>query len=335
MASDKRWQVIWRLAVPERVRTFAWQIIHGRLATKVHCSKWAGDSTSCLHCAGVPESIIHVLRDCTRAVSVWRRIVPTNMRPNFFGYEFEAWTLYNALSDAGTKWCALWATTCYFLWSWRNKEVHDDNYTRPYDPVAHIQTYLQQYASSQTKFSPAQLTPKVMIDVAWQPAGDGWLTLNTDGAARSNGSSSGCGGVLRNGQGVWLGGFSRRTGDASPYVAELWGVWEGLRLAWSMGFTNIELQVDSKAVVSAISNTLGDSFDERGLIRRIRHLLDNDWQIRVSHVYREANKVADGLAALGCELVDDVVFYYQPPSSVLQYVHDDCNGVSTPRLVAV
>ncbi|KAL6547908.1 hypothetical protein OROHE_009613 [Orobanche hederae] len=73
--------------------------------------------------------------------------------------------------------------------------------------------------------------------------------------------------VLRNK--LWLGGFSRYLGEANSYVAELWAVWEGLKMARGLGFSKIELQIDSKAVMASISNHMADSFDDRGLFLRL------------------------------------------------------------------
>ncbi|KAL6534980.1 hypothetical protein OROHE_013034 [Orobanche hederae] len=68
-----------------------------------------------------------------------------------------------------------------------------------------------------------------------------------------------------------LGGFSRYLGEANSYVAELWAVWEGLKMARGLGFSKIELQVDSKAVMASISNHMADSFDDRGLFLRLSY----------------------------------------------------------------
>ncbi|MCI43937.1 ribonuclease H protein [Trifolium medium] len=51
-----------------------------------------------------------------------------------------------------------------------------------------------------------------------------------DGAYKEE-SVAGCGGVIRDNNGVTVlkGGFGKNLGICSAYVAELWGVLEGLR----------------------------------------------------------------------------------------------------------
>jgi ribonuclease HI len=50
---------------------------------------------------------------------------------------------------------------------------------------------------------------------------------------------------------IWLGGFAKNVGNCSVYVAELWGVLEGLRFAIRMGHNFLDLNVDSLVVVQA------------------------------------------------------------------------------------
>lgn len=66
------------------------------------------------------------------------------------------------------------------------------------------------------------------INVMWIPPSSGWLKLNTDGASKTSSDRSGCGGLLRGPDGQWIHGFATQLGFCSAYVAELWGVYEGL-----------------------------------------------------------------------------------------------------------
>jgi ribonuclease HI len=42
-----------------------------------------------------------------------------------------------------------------------------------------------------------------------------------------------------------LGGFVKLLGSCNILMAEIWGVLEGLQYAWSLGFWNLELRIDS------------------------------------------------------------------------------------------
>jgi len=47
-------------------------------------------------------------------------------------------------------------------------------------------------------------------------------------------------------------------GCYSVYIAESWGVFEGLKIASSRGIKKLELHMDSSAVVSTITSAKGD-----------------------------------------------------------------------------
>jgi ribonuclease HI len=61
-----------------------------------------------------------------------------------------------------------------------------------------------------------------------------------------------CGGVIRGSEGEWLDGFAKRISNCNTYIVELWGILEGSRFAKDRGFTLVELEVDSKALICGI-----------------------------------------------------------------------------------
>ncbi|MCI56884.1 putative reverse transcriptase, partial [Trifolium medium] len=56
--------------------------------------------------------------------------------------------------------------------------------------------------------------------IAWKVPKPRWVSLNTEGASK-NQLSAGCDGLIRDGVGVWKGGFSKNLGRCNAYVAEL------------------------------------------------------------------------------------------------------------------
>jgi hypothetical protein len=63
--------------------------------------------------------------------------------------------------------------------------------------------------------------------------------------------AAGCGCLLRNSSGQWIGGFSCHLGMCGTYLAELWGVLDGLLGLYGSVVSQIKLkvQMDSKVVV--------------------------------------------------------------------------------------
>jgi hypothetical protein len=44
-------------------------------------------------------------------------------------------------------------------------------------------------------------------------------------------------------------------------------------------------------------------------------MMNMDWNVRISHVYREANKVADAIASLECS-IQGLSYFDTPPASL-------------------
>ncbi|PNX94416.1 hypothetical protein L195_g017591 [Trifolium pratense] len=76
-----------------------------------------------------------------------------------------------------------------------------------------------------------------------------WFSINTDGAVHGWCSATwlhgttGCGGVLKDHRGVWIGGFAKNIGTSNVFFAELWGAYEGLCLASQRDLRNVSLTV--------------------------------------------------------------------------------------------
>ncbi|CAA7020915.1 unnamed protein product [Microthlaspi erraticum] len=132
--------------------------------------------------------------------------------------------------------------------------------------------------------------------IGWNPPVSGWFKLNTDGASRGNPGPAAAGGVIRNHHGEWCGGFGLNIGRCTAPLAELWGVYYGLYIALDKKITRLEVEVDSELVVGFLTTGIGDSHPLSFLVRLCHGLLAKDWLVRISHVYREANRLADGLA---------------------------------------
>lgn len=83
--------------------------------------------------------------------------------------------------------------------------------------------------------------------------------------------------------GKWICGFSKWLRVCSAYVAEVWGVLEGLKMAQERGLYKVELHFDSKAVVSNYVDGKGGSATGLSLLTNIRSLLKLNWEVHICH----------------------------------------------------
>ncbi|GAU30840.1 hypothetical protein TSUD_267600 [Trifolium subterraneum] len=173
---------------------------------------------------------------------------------------------------------------------------------------------------------------RILSYINWKPPKENFVKLNTDGACKE-GRRAGYGGVIRGNQGEWLGGFFKGVGYCNAFVAELWGVLEGLSLVRRLGFDRVELSVDSKAVVQVISTEKTQGAEGFAIVNKIHRLLKMDWNVIIVHEYREANKCADALTNIGCNLEREVIYYEDCPEEIRNILVADEMGITTPRLI--
>ncbi|KAK2634720.1 hypothetical protein Ddye_029512 [Dipteronia dyeriana] len=72
-----------------------------------------------------------------------------------------------------------------------------------------------------------------------------WVKLNVDGNMNPILGSITSGGVIKGHKKSWLGGFALNKGTDNVIEAELWGIFEGLKLAWKEGHKKVVVETDS------------------------------------------------------------------------------------------
>ncbi|CAI0389520.1 unnamed protein product, partial [Linum tenue] len=113
--------------------------------------------------------------------------------------------------------------------------------------------------------------------------------------------------------------------------AEVRAIRDGLSLLWSLGFRNVEVESDSQLAVHLIRSEKDLFHPLEALIADCRALLRQPWTTKFSHILREANAVADLMAALGHSCRDGEHLWPNPPPQVIPLLELDSIGHSFPR----
>jgi hypothetical protein len=95
-----------------------------------------------------------------------------------------------------------------------------------------------------------------------------------------------------------------------------------------LGFS-LEVNIDSICVVKMIMNGVTSSALDFSLVNSIRRVLDDRWEVKISHPYREANKCADALASMSCILDYNIVFFEFCRDSIRDLFFADVMGLTT------
>lgn len=96
---------------------------------------------------------------------------------------------------------------------------------------------------------------------------------------------------------------AKKVGEVSITVAEFFAL-RDIRLAYavSKGWRYIMVEGDSKLVIDSVNNLCSVTWCITQLIQDVLHLASFCEEIRFTHIFREANSVADALASLGHSL---------------------------------
>lgn len=77
------------------------------------------------------------------------------------------------------------------------------------------------------------------VFIRWMGPREGWVRLNTDGAAKGNPGRAGAGGITRGYRGELHEAFAMNCGICSCTKAELLAVMRGLLVAWNGGHRKV------------------------------------------------------------------------------------------------
>ncbi|XP_058068772.1 uncharacterized protein LOC131218107 [Magnolia sinica] len=117
--------------------------------------------------------------------------------------------------------------------------------------------------------------------VIWQRPRPGWVKLNVNGSSRGNPGES-------SGEGYY--GISTNTSTEAQAMLD------GILLCSKLGFSNVEVESDSKTVVDTATAPSGHCHWNIWYQMEAIHYLSRSLNISSRHIFREGNAVADALA---------------------------------------
>lgn len=125
----------------------------------------------------------------------------------------------------------------------------------------------------------------------------GVFDIYVDGASRGNPGKAGAGAIIKDRGGAVVKRLKRYLGVKTNNAAEYGAVIMALTAAKALGMTDVRVFADSELMVKQLSGVykvkseeLRPLYDEAGALLRFFKTSS------ITHVYREANKEADGLA---------------------------------------
>ena len=125
-------QWVWKSSTTPRIKFFLWLCVHRSIPTRdVLGSRGFDLNITCELCGQAPESILHCLRDCEKARSVWKDLGIEDSNLEFFNLPLTDWLeKYCGSPDFFPRpripWKILFPQTLWNIWLQRNKAIFQE-----------------------------------------------------------------------------------------------------------------------------------------------------------------------------------------------------------------
>ncbi|CAN1169836.1 Putative ribonuclease H protein At1g65750 [Linum perenne] len=133
---------------------------------------------------------------------------------------------------------------------------------------------------------------RIDTHIRWKPELSDCITINTYSSVLHPHSQAAGGGILRTSLSRPVSSFAANFGRCSIMRAELHAAEIGLKIVWDRGFKKVHLQLDSLAAVTAILGDQEEDFKHGRTLNSINELRSRNWEVTISHTFREGNRVA-------------------------------------------
>ncbi|KAE8696464.1 hypothetical protein F3Y22_tig00110670pilonHSYRG00065 [Hibiscus syriacus] len=321
-ADQPKYDKIWSLKVPPKVKCFLWMLKQNRVPTKAFLKsrgiKLNEHQCLCPWCGDVEEDADHLFVSCRYMAFFWMsfcrwwQIEGCSMSTvdEMFEFGFQVrWSVPRLLA-----WQVSFAAALWSIWLVRNEFVFREKRAKLKDVVCIVKMRALVWCKTLKEFNELDekrwwACPGFCVDsceekrrqkLIWQPPGLGKMKFNVDGSA--NKEAAGCGGVLRNSEGHVVAMFFGPVSLVNVDFAELVAIKFALELfCGSKWLRNVVLIIESDSAV--VLNWLqsysgrpwkwGSTFEEiDGMVLKIK-------DVSFEFTPRLRNSMADHLAKIG------------------------------------
>ncbi|XP_019185242.1 PREDICTED: uncharacterized protein LOC109180209 [Ipomoea nil] len=299
-----KWQVLWKLKIPPKWKTFLWRALSDILPTTMNLrNKRVDIEPNCAMCGMINEDTMHALVTCDYAKAVWGQaslpipVVQTNI--------FNEW--FNIILDnLNTDGLVYAAAILYHIWRARNNAVWDAYMPMPKKTLRTttitMQAWCAVHRGTECNATPSHTnavtaTPAVH-PVPLHPPGQLTRRCYVDASYHHATNTASVGAVLLDGNGQYISAYvSSLPSCFSSLMAEAFTCKEALSWLKNRGEESLELLMDCLTVEQYLTTSAHTDRSYVGYaIDGCRNLINSLHSCLVVFVPRSKNYLAHALA---------------------------------------
>ncbi|KAM6558863.1 uncharacterized protein LOC133033273 [Cannabis sativa] len=188
----------------------------------------------------------------------------------------------------------------------RNNIIHNKSPQQPATIYAKSLAYLNHFQQVSSTDKAPPITSSVAAHQPWRSPPCGQLKMNVDAAVDTTQNRTGIGSIVRDSSGSVVATISKSiVGNLKSHEMEAKALCHGLQWAQNLQLQISYVETDSVMVVNSITGLASKNLAFKDLIHDVKSQLSYFPNVCVSHVRRDANQAAYGLAKQALALDND------------------------------
>ena len=270
------------------IRHFGWRAAHDILQTKANLRfRHVLMDDVCEECGATAETFIHLFWECQRARETWASfksfwvLFPTHFRCFM---DFLWFVLMEA--DWSNEDSAMAVSLVWTLWTHRNEVRHGGMRKNGRELFLRCQHYMEEYWAALI----LPLNHPQSLDSKWSPPQLPFYKVNVDGAVLGKQKEAGVGVVIRDHEGNFIAGLSKKfKAPLGDIAVEAKAFETGITFAKEVGILDFVLEGDSLTIVNALCEKTSAPSSVASLIYGIQAGSIDLRNVYFSHVCRSWN----------------------------------------------
>ncbi|XP_042483480.1 uncharacterized protein LOC122063840, partial [Macadamia integrifolia] len=267
-------ELVWMKGLSPRQSIFGWRLCHQKLTTDdIIRKKGISLASKCIMCGLHAETLPHLFLNCSVSRVLWENFF------SCFGFHWKDqssiadliswWKRKRRILSVKDPWAAGLIIVTDTIWQERNHRWHGGKST---DASLLFMKILRTLKESNLNLKGVIRTtadllccrklglhavpgdPPSILEVIWCKPPLAWSKINIDGSSMGNPGRAGGGGVIRDSNGKVIFSFKHFFGISTNYYAEFMTFLHGIRHAMGQRITNLWIESDSVAVVTAVQS---------------------------------------------------------------------------------